>query len=438
MGKVMRFLTLCLVCSLFLIPAAGCGGGQDTSKVIRVTRNIGGREGFRRHFDAWKACFEKKNPGWVMELIDLGNMEGAEFYKSRIATGDLPEIVMTWEMSNFLADAGHIVPLPDSYYEKFGIPMPAPYKGKRYTTQGGLQIQGVVINKKMWADIGITEPPKTWDEYFAAFHKLKEKGYKPLVFGGREWSASAPLFYAIASDMYDRLSTPEATKPSWTKRRDNREIFFATDPLAKQIMEKMIYLVDNFVDKGAGSDGYNEEQRDFYGGKGATWMMGCWMAGDIEPNKVDFEMAYWPVPSLIGRPPCFIRTSGMQSGWAMTASAAGEKHDKGMSALECFYDPEVYQIFLNGECQFAEASKVPVKGPQSAWPPCQRLIDDMKANLDKYGMTLGDHIALDDMPPATFTLTMARAMQEVLAGNRDIAKILKMMDDDWDSARKGT
>jgi len=439
-GKTLLSLTCVLGVTLLLtlLSASGCGGSQEESKVIRVTRNIGGREGFRRHFNAWKAAFERDNSGWLMELIDLGNMEGAEYYKSRIATGDLPEVIMTWEMSNFLADGGHLVPLPDSYYEKFGIPMPAPYKGCRYTTQGGLQIQGIVINKKMWDDIGVTEPPKTWDEWFAAFHKLREKGYKPLVFGGREWSASMPLFYAVASDMCERIGIPQTSTPSWTKRRDAREIFFATDPLARQILEKMVYLLDNFVDKGAGSDGYNEEQRDFYGGKGATWMMGCWMAGDIEPNKVDFDMAYWPVPSLVGRPPCFIQTSGMQSGWAMTTSATGEKRDKAMSALETFYDPEVYQLFLNGECQFAEAAKVPVKGPQSSWPPCQRLIDNMKANLDKYGTTLGFHISLEDMPPATFTVTMARAMQEILAGNRDLDKILRMMDDDWDSSRKGT
>jgi ABC-type glycerol-3-phosphate transport system substrate-binding protein len=442
MGKARReiafhtLLSLALCSVLFTL--CGCGGEAKNSKVIRVTRNIGGREGFRRHFEGWKQTFEKNNPGWMMELIDLGNIEGAEYYKSRIATGDLPEVIMTWEMSNFLADGGHLVPLPDSYYEKFGIPLPAPYKGKRYTTQGGLQIQGIVVNKKMWDDIGVTEPPKTWEEWFAAFRRLREKGYKPLVFGGREWSASTPLFYAVASDVYERITRPETSSPSWTKRRDKGEVFFATEPLMRPIMETMVYLLENFVDKGALSDGYNEEQRDFYGGKGATWMMGCWMAGDIEPNKVDFDMAYWPAPSITGRPPVFIRTSGMQSGWAVTTSATGEKLEKAMAALETFYDPQVYQLFLNGECQFAEASRVPVKGPQSSWPPAQRLIDNMSENLTKYGTTLGCHIALDDLPPPTFTTTMARAMQEILAGNRNVEKILKMMDDDWDSARKGT
>lgn len=438
-GNISRIVSGAVLVALglsALTMLVGCGGAAGNAQVIRVTRNIGGREGFRQHFDAWKAAFERDNPGWVMELIDLGNMEGAEYYKSRIATGDLPEVVMTWELASFLADGGNLVPLPDAYYEKFGVPLPAPYKGKRYTTQGGLQIQGIVVNKTMWDAIGVTEPPATWDAYFDAFHKLKEKGYKPLVLGGREWTAAMPLFYAFASDMYDRKADP--SKPSWTKRRDAGEITFATDPLARQIMEKMIYLVDNFVDKGALSDGYNEEQRDFYGGTGATWLMGCWMAGDLEPNKVEFDMAYWPVPSLLGRPPVFIQTSGMQSGWAVATSATGPKLDKAMAVLDAFYDPAVYQAYLNGECQFGEAAKVPAKKPEYAWPPAQRLIDSMSANLEQYGTTPGCHIALDDMTPPAFHTSMSRVMQEVMAGTRDVDKLLKMLDDEWDNGRKGT
>lgn len=434
-GRAIHFMSMGMAV-LLSAGVLGCGAESGGAKVIRVTRNIGGREGFRRHFNTWKAVFERNHPGWTMELIDLGNIEGSEFYKSRIATGDLPEVIMTWEMANFLSDGGHLAPLPDSYYEKFGIPLPTPYKGKRYTTQGGLQIQGIVINKRMWDAIGVTEPPATWDAYFDALHKLKEKGFKPLVLGGREWSAAQPMFYALAGDMYDRVVDPK--KPSWTIRKDQGEVRFATDPIARQVMEKMIYMVENFVDKGALSDGYNEEQRDFYGGKGATWMMGCWMAGDIEPNKVDFDMEYWPAPSLIGRPPIFMQTSGMQSGWAMTNTATGAKRDMAMAVLETFYDPEVYQEFLNGECQFGQAEKVTVKDPKYSWPPAQRLIQNMSANLKKYGTTLGYHIALDDMPPASFHNIMARVMQEIMAGTRDVDKLLKMLDDEWESARKGT
>ena len=132
-----------------------------------------------------------------------------------------------------------------------------------------------------------------------------------------------------------------------------------------------------------------------------------------------------------------MQTSGAQSGWAVTTVSTDEKLDKAMAALETFYDPHVYQLFLNGECQFAEAANVPVAGPKSDWPPAQRLIDNMTASLKQYGTTLGHHIAIDDMPPPAFHPTLARVMQEILAGNRDIDALLTMLDEDWESARKG-
>jgi len=429
-----RVLWAAAISGLLLL--AGCARDEDNRKVLRVTRNIGGREGFRLHFEAWQAAFRRDNPGWKVELIDLGNQNGDEFYKSRIATGDLPEVVMTWQLTPMLVKGGHLLPLDEAYYRKFGISLPRKYKGRYYTTQGGIQVQGIAVNRGMWADVGITTPPRTWDEFIAGLARLKAKGHRPLVYGGREWSAFQPLFYAIATNMYDR--TPSPDRPSWTVRRNQSEVRFATDPTARLILEKMIHLLENFGEKGAASDGYNEEQRAFYGGKGATWMMGCWIAGDVEANKVDFEIDYWPVPSMTGRKGALINCSGPQSGWAMTTSATGEKRAKARAFLEAFYDPEVYQLFLNGEGQFAAASKVPVQGPQSAWKPAQKLFDNIRRTLDEYGTTPGFHIALDDMPPPIFFgNTMKAVMQEILAGTRDVDKLLKMLDDDWDSALKG-
>jgi ABC-type glycerol-3-phosphate transport system substrate-binding protein len=152
--RTIRLAGCCLTLA-FLALLSGCGSGTSNEKVLRVTRNIGGREGFRIHFEAWKAEFEKRNAGWKMELIDLGNASGADFYKARIATGDLPDIVMTWQLAKLLSDGGHLVPLEDEFYNKFGIPPPPPYKGKRYTSQSGVQVQGIAVNKKMWADAEI-------------------------------------------------------------------------------------------------------------------------------------------------------------------------------------------------------------------------------------------------------------------------------------------
>ncbi len=118
---------LSLLAAALFLGLGGCSRDTASEKTIRVTRNIGGRAGFRNHFEAWKAAFERDNPGWKMQLIDLGNDEGEKYYKTRIATGDLPEVIMTWQLTNFLSDGGNLIPLPDDYYAKFGIPLPPPY-----------------------------------------------------------------------------------------------------------------------------------------------------------------------------------------------------------------------------------------------------------------------------------------------------------------------
>ena len=430
-------LAVALLPMVGLFGSSGCGNNaRESEKVIRVTRNIGGREGFRLHWEAWKAAFEKQNAGWKLELIDLGNGDGAEYYKSRIATGDLPDIIQLWGMTKFLADGGNLQPLPASYYEKFGADLPTPYKGKCYATMGGLQLCGIAVNKKMWSDVGITEPPATWDEFVDGLRKLKAKGYKPLTYGGREWSAAWPLYVDLQMNLYDRK--PDLSKPSWNQLRDQNKVHYATDPTARRIMENMVSLLDEFAEKGDASDGYNEEQRKFYSGRTATWIMGCWIGGDLESNKVDFEIDYWPFPPLTkDRAPAFVTSTGVQSGWAITAGVKGARFDKALAALEAFYDADVYQLFLNGEGQLALAKKVPVAGPKSAWAPAQKFYDNMTSRWARYAGTTGSDISLDDMPPPPMMMTMSRVMQEIFAGNRDIDKLLKMLDDDWDSARKG-
>jgi hypothetical protein len=133
----------------------------------------------------------------------------------------------------------------------------------------------------------------------------------------------------------------------------------------------------------------------------------------------------------------FILTNrGIQSGWLITNAATGEKLAKARAALEAFNDPAVYQLFLNGECEFGSSDKLP-KNPKSSWPMAQKLFDNMTAQRAKYGDAAGDLLALDDQPPLSFLSSLTTVMQEILSGRKDVDRLLKMLDDDWDSARKG-
>ena len=47
----------------------------------------------------------------------------------------------------------------------------------------------------------------------------------------------------------------------------------------------------------------------------------------------------------------------------------------------------------------------------------------------------GWYIALDDIPPTAMNWT--RPVQEILGGERDVDRILGILDDEWERARKG-
>lgn len=406
-------------------------GKPTATQVIRVTRNIGGRAGFRTHFQLWQSTFARENPGWTMELIDLGNIDGAEFYKKCIATGDLPEVIMTFMLTKDLSDGGHLQPLPDNFYDKFGVTPPQRINGQYYTAQGGMQLLGIAVNKRMWQSIGVTEPPATWEAFVADLRKLKAKGYMPLALGGKEWSAGMPLWYLMAMNLYAPSTSPDGA--SWTALRNQGKVHFATDPTMRKVVQNTIALFDEFAPPGTASVSYDEEQRLFYTGKAATWLMGCWIAGGIEAAKVDADIEYWPIPSMTGRPLTFMDTNTMPAGWAITSSAKGEKYAKSLAVLRAFYEKKVYQAFLNGEGQLSSARKIGVTGPQSSWLASQHLYDNMAVNYQKYGATPGYHTLTDLPSPSWHMDAMMRMSQEILSGRRDVDYLLNMLDDAWDA-----
>jgi len=427
-----------LLLAAALAPLVGCGEKRGEGHVIRVVRNVGSREGFRRHWEAWKTAFERDNPGWKMRLVNAGDTQVKQYYMQRIAAHDLPPVIQTWNLTKFLADNGHLIPLPDSYYEKFGMPLPTPYKGKRYATMGSIQLLGIAVNRKLWQEIGVTGPPATWEDFVAALRKIKARGHKAMTYGALDWCAAVPMQYGFYANLYAyRSDKADIGIPSWTRRRDEGGTRFATDPVARKVIGNLIQLVAEFSSDAALSDGYDEAKAEFYQGKTACWLMGCWIGGDLEPNKVDFEIDYWPIPSMVGRKPIFLTGSYLQTGWAVTTSAKGPVREKAFAILDALYDPVVYQTWLNAESMIPTATRVPgVTGPQSEWPAARHFYDSMLANYKRYGVSRGAFISMEDQPPIGLETTMKEVMQEILAGKRDASGLLKRLDDAWESLRK--
>jgi len=155
--------------------------------------------------------FKKLNPD--VEVINSaitggtasgGNMKAV--LQTRMMGGDAPEsfqIHLGHELIDNHVVAGRMEPLDELYasegWDKVfpkGLIDIASYQGKPWSVPVNIHRANVLwYNKKMFSDVGVTEPPKTWDAFFDIGEKLKAKG-QPLI-GVAE---SSPGFWAHVTE----------------------------------------------------------------------------------------------------------------------------------------------------------------------------------------------------------------------------------------------
>ncbi|MGD0724034.1 MAG: extracellular solute-binding protein [Spirochaetia bacterium] len=68
------------------------------------------------------------------------------------------------------------------------------YEGKIVGLPVKQDVEGIIYDKKAFADAGITTPPRTFAELEAAFKKIQAKGQTPVTSGFKEWWVYKHLF----------------------------------------------------------------------------------------------------------------------------------------------------------------------------------------------------------------------------------------------------
>lgn len=161
--------------------------------------------------EALYAIFKKRNP--KVEIINSamtggsshgGNMKAVLL--TRMMGGDPPEsfqVHLGHELTDNHVVAGRMLPVDHIYKDEGwdkvmpkGVIDIASHQGKPYAVPVNIHRANVLwYNTKIFESVGVTAAPKTWDEYFAAGDKLKEKNI-PLI-GVAE---NAPGFYAHVTE----------------------------------------------------------------------------------------------------------------------------------------------------------------------------------------------------------------------------------------------
>ena len=144
-----------------------------------------------------------------------------------------------------------------------------------YVVPWEMQTYNGFYNKKLFAQAGITTPPRTWAELAVVDQKLKDAGIQPFVYGTGAQGLTAG-FYPYYDLSYLMMMLPVT---DWQKLYDGSLPW--TDPTIQAQLDKWIALkAGGYTNKDVLNDTQSFQQ--FMAGKAAMTLEGTWAISAVE------------------------------------------------------------------------------------------------------------------------------------------------------------
>src|SRR5215218_8415659 len=276
-----------------LLGAAGCGGGRDeVVKFLDATRETTALE---RVSEEIIARFEEQNPNIDVQREAMPTEDIRRVIKTRLQSEDRPD-VFTYDtgpgFGGVLADAGLLYPLEDAYKENDWdiyewAKQRATYDGKVYGVPDQVEELVVYYNKDL-----VPAAPKTVEELREIADELKGQGKIPFALGNQEQWPAGHLFSIGASNMLGRegLDNILYGDGKW----DTPEIEEAIDLFFRDFVE------NGYYPDGVNAITYDDANTLFYAGKAGMNITGTWLVSEIVETVQDFEVGFFPFPSIDG------------------------------------------------------------------------------------------------------------------------------------------
>ena len=242
------------------------------------------------------------HPNVTIKVTVLEN----EAFKTKLTTsmqsGDVPDLFQSWGggIMAAQADAGMLKDItadiaPWATTVNKGALGIYAYKGKQYGIPWDMGMVGVWYNKALFAKVGITAPPATWDDFLADVTKLKAGGITPLAIAGKDMWPSMHLwtYLVLRIGGYQNLQDMINNK-NW----NNDACTAAGDQVLK--LNALNPYQDGF--KGAT---YDNEAAAVGNAKAAMEVMGQWAPGvqanDSTTKKgIGADLGWFPFPTVAG------------------------------------------------------------------------------------------------------------------------------------------
>lgn len=265
--------------------------GNDTSAKLsgKVTFLTNRTDMIGKEYDDYVKRFNEKYPDIQIEF-EASQTDYNQQIKVRMASGELPDLM-------FIPD------IPNSDLPKYFAPLDdldlsagvtfkdfKSFDGKLYGITTGNSTSGIVYNKQAFADAGITEIPKTWDEFLEACEKLKQNGVIPL-------SSNFKDKWPLDSWVFDMPRVIENNKDFPNARLNMDEPFTMDNGYGKAMSLLRTLAEKGYLEKDINSTNWEQSKKDIANGKMGMYFLGNWVINQvIGVGAESDDIGFFPLP----------------------------------------------------------------------------------------------------------------------------------------------
>ena len=246
----------------------------------------------------------------------------------------------------------------------------------------------------------MTEVPKTEDELRQVANELRERGITPFAFGDQEQWPAGHMFSIGVSNVLGREGLENLLYADG--RWDTPEVVMAIDLLFRDFVQSGYYP------EGLNALSYDEANALFYSGEAAMNPTGTWLVSEIVQTVQDFEVGFFPFPSIEG--------SGISPAAGVGAGLfVAKKASNPQGAIE-FIDYLLQES--TARLIIEKLNVIPAQPVNPKGLDMPELFKDVLEDLSESPQAKSFGYNIDVLAPQNFNEVMYDGFQEVIGGVR--------------------
>ncbi|AJY73755.1 ABC transporter substrate-binding protein [Paenibacillus beijingensis] len=366
MNKAKR-LSVAVLAFVLMVTLAACGGKSESTSGSEGSGNAKDSEEtvelslwtdwakddpysmqYFERMEQFKAAYP--NIKIKMEFIPYGEYNVK--LQTQAAGGQLPDMMQLIIGGTFLepiARAGLLMPIDDIVGEWKDKKIPAgllkefAVDGKQYAIPAEVNYTSMIFyNKKLLAELGYNEFPKTYSDLLALIKAANDKKITPISLGNKTTMVVPASYLSVITNRIAGGDFNEQVVAKTKKLTDPE--FVSSLNIIKELADKKAFNPDaNNIDNNQATD-------RFVAGQSVMYIDGSWAIKPIIASKSsDFELGFAFFPSIDGgKGDPMSLPAGTNQGIGLNAKLDGKKKEAAQTFVKFMYGDELFQSLLKG------------------------------------------------------------------------------------------